>query len=66
FNFRSLLVNLLLMCTCTYVRSVAPRLIDSNKQWCVFSFFRLPQCEHANTSTPSSLSFDNPPLPPFS
>ncbi|KAI0739696.1 hypothetical protein C8Q80DRAFT_1200369 [Daedaleopsis nitida] len=33
FNFQSLLlVILLLICTCTYVRSVAPRLVDSNKE----------------------------------
>src|SRR6266478_5398501 len=33
FNFQSLLlVILLLICTCTYIRAVAPRLIDSNKQ----------------------------------
>ncbi|EJT98048.1 DUF1242-domain-containing protein, partial [Dacryopinax primogenitus] len=32
FNFQSLLlVLLLLICTCTYVRAVMPRLIDSNK-----------------------------------
>ncbi len=38
FNFQSLLlVILLLICTCTYVRAVAPRLIDSNKQGYVFS-----------------------------
>lgn len=33
FNFQSLLlVILLLVCTCTYIRAVAPRLIDGNKQ----------------------------------
>ena len=38
FNFQSLLrVILLLVCTCTYVRAVAPRLIDRNKQGSVFS-----------------------------
>jgi len=32
FNFQSLLlVLLLLICTCTYVRAVMPRVIDSNK-----------------------------------
>ncbi|KZT55563.1 DUF1242-domain-containing protein [Calocera cornea HHB12733] len=32
FNFQSLLlVILLLICTCTYVRAVMPRVIDSNK-----------------------------------
>jgi len=32
FNFQSLLlVILLFICTCTYVRAVAPRLIDVNK-----------------------------------
>ncbi len=40
FNFQSLLlVILLLICTCTYIRAVAPRLIDSNKQGCVLSAF---------------------------
>src|SRR6266436_7530276 len=56
FNFQSLLlVILLLICTCTYIRAVAPRLIDSNKQGYVlsaflfamrhslpFSFYRMP------------------------
>jgi len=33
FNFESLLlVILLLICTCTYVRSVMPAIIDRNKQ----------------------------------
>jgi hypothetical protein len=32
FNFQSLLLVILLMiCTCTYVRGVAPRLVDRNK-----------------------------------
>ncbi|KAF8966106.1 DUF1242-domain-containing protein [Flammula alnicola] len=32
FNFQSLLlVILLFICTCTYVRAVAPRLVDRNK-----------------------------------
>jgi hypothetical protein len=36
FNFQSLLLVILLMiCTCTYMRAVAPRLIDRNKQGCV-------------------------------
>src|SRR6266478_7190054 len=40
FNFQSLLlVILLLICTCTYIRAVAPRLIDSNKQGYVLSAF---------------------------
>jgi hypothetical protein len=40
FNFQSLLlVILLLICTCTYIRAVAPRLIDSNKQGYVSSAF---------------------------
>lgn len=40
FNFQSLLlVILLLICTCTYIRAVAPRLIDSNKQGYVLSVF---------------------------
>ncbi|CAL1701765.1 unnamed protein product [Somion occarium] len=33
FNFQSLLLVILLtICTCTYVRAVAPRLIDRNKE----------------------------------
>ncbi|EPS97905.1 hypothetical protein FOMPIDRAFT_1031748 [Fomitopsis schrenkii] len=33
FNFQSLLLVILLMiCTCTYVRAVAPRIIDRNKE----------------------------------
>ena len=45
FNFQSLLlVILLLICTCTYIRAVAPRLIDSNKQGYVFSFLQFPRC----------------------
>ncbi|KAH9946706.1 DUF1242-domain-containing protein [Amylocystis lapponica] len=33
FNFQSLLLVILLMiCTCTYMRAVAPRLIDRNKE----------------------------------
>ncbi|KDQ59584.1 hypothetical protein JAAARDRAFT_127161, partial [Jaapia argillacea MUCL 33604] len=33
FNFESLLrVILLMICTCTYIRAVAPRLIDRNKE----------------------------------
>ncbi|KAI0283249.1 DUF1242-domain-containing protein [Russula brevipes] len=40
FNFQSLLlVILLLICTCTYIRAVAPRLIDSNKQGFLGIFF---------------------------
>ncbi|XP_078577780.1 protein kish-A [Branchiostoma floridae x Branchiostoma japonicum] len=32
FNFQSLLVVvLLLICTCTYVRAMAPRMLDKNK-----------------------------------
>jgi len=39
FNFQSLLrVILLMICTCAYVRAVAPRLIDRNKQGSVLSF----------------------------
>ena len=38
FNFQSLLLVILLMiCTCTYVRAVAPSLIDRNKEGCVLS-----------------------------
>ncbi|KIM52741.1 hypothetical protein SCLCIDRAFT_1223482 [Scleroderma citrinum Foug A] len=40
FNFQSLLrVILLMICTCTYVRAVAPRLIDRNKQGFLGLFF---------------------------
>lgn len=36
FNFQSLLLVILLMiCTCAYIRAVAPRLIDRNKEGCV-------------------------------
>ncbi|KIL64416.1 hypothetical protein M378DRAFT_163154 [Amanita muscaria Koide BX008] len=40
FNFQSLLlVILLVICTCTYVRAVAPRLIDRNKEGLLGLFF---------------------------
>ncbi|ETW76343.1 hypothetical protein HETIRDRAFT_28772, partial [Heterobasidion irregulare TC 32-1] len=40
FNFQSLLlVVLLLVCTCTYARAVAPRLIDRNKDGFLGLFF---------------------------
>ncbi|XP_076331841.1 transmembrane protein 167A-like protein ksh [Tachypleus tridentatus] len=33
FNFQSLLtVVLLLICTCAYIRSIVPRLLDKNKE----------------------------------
>jgi len=33
FNFQSLLLVIILMiCTCTYVRAVAPGIVDRNKQ----------------------------------
>ena len=55
FNFQSLLlVILLLICTCTYIRAVAPRLIDSNKQGCVSSFLVV------RTSSPPSFPFHDP------
>ncbi|KAJ1304871.1 hypothetical protein OPQ81_006005 [Rhizoctonia solani] len=42
FNFQSLLlVVLLLICTCTYVRAVAPGLIDRNKQGFVGLFLEI-------------------------
>ncbi|KAH7339899.1 hypothetical protein B0J17DRAFT_657255 [Rhizoctonia solani] len=41
FNFQSLLlVVLLIICTCTYVRAVAPGLIDRNKQGFVGLFWK--------------------------
>ncbi|KAA1476432.1 DUF1242-domain-containing protein [Dentipellis sp. KUC8613] len=40
FNFESLLlVILLLICTCTYIRAVAPGLIDRNKEGFLGLFF---------------------------
>ncbi|TFK97469.1 hypothetical protein BDV98DRAFT_513778, partial [Pterulicium gracile] len=40
FHFESLLrVILLMICTCTYVRGIAPRLIDRNKQGFLGVFF---------------------------
>lgn len=44
FNFQSLIsVILLFICTCAYVRSFAPKLIDRNKEgWDVLSSSRLP------------------------
>ncbi|KAH7879407.1 hypothetical protein EV359DRAFT_40486, partial [Lentinula novae-zelandiae] len=40
FNFQSLLlVILLVICTCTYVRAVAPRLVDRNKEGFLGLFF---------------------------
>ncbi|KAF8718625.1 hypothetical protein AX14_011698 [Amanita brunnescens Koide BX004] len=40
FNFQSLLlVILLVICTCTYIRAVAPRLIDRNKEGFLGLFF---------------------------
>ncbi|KAG1830228.1 DUF1242-domain-containing protein [Suillus fuscotomentosus] len=40
FNFQSLLLVILLMiCTCTYVRAVAPRLVDRNKAGFLGLFF---------------------------
>ncbi|EPQ29874.1 uncharacterized protein PFL1_02547 [Pseudozyma flocculosa PF-1] len=41
FNFQSLLlVILLLICTCTYVRATAPALVDRNKQGFMGLFFK--------------------------
>ncbi|KAF8581948.1 DUF1242-domain-containing protein [Ramaria rubella] len=40
FHFQSLLlVLLLLICTCTYVRSIAPRIVDRNKEGFLGIFF---------------------------
>ncbi|EIW77491.1 DUF1242-domain-containing protein, partial [Coniophora puteana RWD-64-598 SS2] len=40
FNFQSLLLTILLViCTCTYVRAVAPRLVDRNKEGFLGLFF---------------------------
>ncbi|KAN0060046.1 hypothetical protein ACQY0O_008019 [Thecaphora frezii] len=41
FNFQSLLlVILLVICTCTYVRATAPALVDRNKQGFMGLFFK--------------------------
>jgi len=41
FNFQSLLtVVLLLICTCAYVRSLAPTLLDRNKQGMLGTFWK--------------------------
>ncbi|KAI3608723.1 transmembrane protein 167a [Moniliophthora roreri] len=40
FNFQSLLLVILLsICTCTYVRALAPRLVDRNKEGFLGLFF---------------------------
>ncbi|KAF6752690.1 hypothetical protein DFP72DRAFT_991014 [Ephemerocybe angulata] len=42
FNFQSLLlVILLLICTCAYVRAVAPRLVDKNQHGFMGLLFKL-------------------------
>jgi Protein of unknown function (DUF1242) len=42
FNFQSLLsVILLLICTCTYLRSLFPSIIDRNKKGMMGSFWKL-------------------------
>ncbi|KAJ1349418.1 hypothetical protein KIN20_004986 [Parelaphostrongylus tenuis] len=42
FNFQSLLsVLLLLICTCAYIRSFAPKLIDRNKEGLLGVFWKL-------------------------
>ncbi|KAG8885626.1 hypothetical protein FRB97_000534 [Tulasnella sp. 331] len=41
FHFESLLLTLLLMiCTCSYIRAVAPSLIDRNKEGFLGVFFK--------------------------
>uniref|UniRef100_T1JDY5 Protein kish n=1 Tax=Strigamia maritima TaxID=126957 RepID=T1JDY5_STRMM len=41
FNFQSLLtVVLLLICTCAYVRSIAPRILDKNKEGVLGLFWK--------------------------
>ncbi|EIN04184.1 transmembrane protein 167A, partial [Punctularia strigosozonata HHB-11173 SS5] len=40
FNFQSLLLVIILtICTCTYIRAIAPSLIDKNKQGFLGLFF---------------------------
>ncbi|EYC22072.1 hypothetical protein Y032_0018g3699 [Ancylostoma ceylanicum] len=42
FNFQSLIsVILLLICTCAYIRSFAPKLIDRNKEGLLGIFWKL-------------------------
>ncbi|WKY03463.1 hypothetical protein Q1695_004875 [Nippostrongylus brasiliensis] len=42
FNFQSLIsVLLLLICTCAYIRSFAPKLIDRNKEGLLGVFWKL-------------------------
>ncbi|CAJ0928876.1 unnamed protein product, partial [Mesorhabditis belari] len=42
FNFQSLIcVILLLICTCTYIRAFAPRLLDRNKEGLLGIFWKL-------------------------
>ncbi|KAK6044250.1 hypothetical protein COOONC_18243 [Cooperia oncophora] len=42
FNFQSLIsVILLLICTCAYIRSFAPKLIDRNKEGLLGVFWKL-------------------------
>lgn len=41
FNFQSLLtVVLLLICTCAYIRSIAPRFLDKNKTGVLGTFWK--------------------------
>ncbi|KDN40092.1 DUF1242-domain-containing protein [Tilletiaria anomala UBC 951] len=41
FNFQSLLLVILLsICTCTYIRATAPGLVDRNKQGFLGLFFK--------------------------
>ena len=41
FNFQSLLtVVLLLICTCAYIRAMAPRLLDKNKEGLLGIFWK--------------------------
>ncbi|KAH9979401.1 hypothetical protein BGW80DRAFT_596512 [Lactifluus volemus] len=59
FNFQSLLlVILLLICTCTYIRAVAPRLVDSKKQGFLGIIFKSARI---GASPRSSLSLSPPP-----
>lgn len=54
FNFQSLLlVILLIICTCTYVRATAPSLVDRNKNGSVFFFFSSHASNKMMTFSPS-------------
>ncbi|KAI3618031.1 transmembrane protein 167a [Moniliophthora roreri] len=55
FNFQSLLLVILLsICTCTYVRAIAPRLIDRNKEGFLGLFFMAARIVFARQDYPAT------------